>query len=358
MQERSLRHLFSLLAVICFLQGCSTMGLAASEVVPPEGTGLIKRTEDVSKAMTAATTVTAAQVVEQGYTDVSNNCEVYFSQLIKAQNNVKLTNADLTSLGTAAAVISTLTGASQKVIGGTAALFGLATSLTSNYEQYAFATPYAAQTHRLVTKALAAYIAAAPPPANIEQAISLVSGYARLCSYAGITDLAQQAITAANPEDVNATAPLFSASDRTQYLKLVDTALGKPGLALADKDYVILAVMADPGTPGDSLKGLENLLSEAVDKPAKTTVTTPAVPAGPGTAAVPAVTKLADPLKNAAIYLKALGAGNAKYASLVTALKNSQAAPAAVPVVAGGPVPAAAPVAPVLPLLRPNIQIR
>ena len=353
MHNTSLRCSAALLAALCFLPGCSTIGLGATEVVPLNAVDLIAESAKINKALTDNSNVSPSQIAEHGYTTVSNNCDIYFTELIKASNRVKLTNADLTSLGTAAAVISTLTGATPKVIGGTAALFGLASSLTTNYEQYAFATPYPSQTHRLVTKALAAYLLAAPPVANVEQAISIVSGYARLCSYAGINDLAQQAISAAVPEDVNKPTTLFSASDRTQYLNPIDALLSKkPDLKLAETDYVALALMADSSTSQDNFLVLQTTLSDTVDKPTKTATTN---------TATPPVIDPSKELRSATVFLNALSASNANFAKQVAALKDSltKDKPAAATSAAAMPDAATpAVVVPLKPFVRPNIQIK
>ena len=188
-------------AILCALSGCQTLGLSAQEVTSPNGLDLIRGASDLNAAMTNSSGVDATQVAELGYSTVSDSCDLYFAALIKANNRLQLTKADLTSFGTAAAVISSLTGATPKVVGGTAALFGLAASVTSNFEQYAFATPFPVQTNILITKAMSVYAEAAPPSSmiTIQQTVASVAGYARLCSFAGISALAQQAIAAGVP---------------------------------------------------------------------------------------------------------------------------------------------------------------
>lgn len=298
--------------------GCTNMGLKAKEVEPPKATELISYISTINESLvskTSAPSVTPFQIAEHGYSTVLSKCDAYFTVLIKANNNIQLTKADLTSLGTAAAVISTLTGATPKVIGGTAALFGLASSLTSNYEQYAFATPYPLQTYLLVKKAFSAYMASAPASsmATADQAISSVSAFAQLCSYAGISSLAQQAIAAAVPKDVNDAPSLFSITDRTQFLSHVDVLLAKPSLRLSDTDYVTLAVMAEPNIENKLFEALQNTLSNNVDKPTKTSKK-----------AANGANIASDQLRQAAIYLNALSAGNSHYANQITTLKISQ----------------------------------
>lgn len=319
----------SMCAVLWLLSGCQTignkMGLSAEEVTPPKGVDLITNAAALNTAMNANSGVTPAQVAELGYGTVSDSCDLYFAALIKANNRLQLTKADLTSFGTAAAVISTLTGAPPRAIGGTAALFGLASSITSNFEQYAFATPYPVQTNMLITKALSAYAQAAPPSSmvTIQQAVASVAGYARLCSFTGISVLAQQAIAAAAPINTSGTSSIFSTSDRTQYLNNVDALLAVTGKTLADNDYATLAVMAESATTSDQFVMLEKTLSDSVDKPTKTTKT---VSVGP-----PIVVGPTDLLKQAAGYLSLLGTNNQAFAKQVAAVKAAQITPAAAP---------------------------
>lgn len=299
--------------------------------------------------MTTNNGVTPAQVAELGYSTVSDSCDLYFSALIKANNRLQLTKADLTSFGTAAAVISTLTGAAPKVIGGTAALFGLASSITSNFEQYAFATPYPVQTSMLITNALMVYSQAAPPSSmvTIQQAVASVAGYARLCSFTGISVLAQQAIAAGVPVNTAGTSSIFSTSDRTQYLNSVDALLAVAGKTLADTDYVALAVMADSTVTSDQFLALQKTLSDSVDKPTKTAKT---VSVGP-----PVVTGPSDLLKQALIYLNLLGTSNPAFAKQVAAAKAALAAPAAALAAPVAPSPMSAP----LRIMSiPHIQIK
>lgn len=351
------RFASAMLTVLC-LSGCQTignkMGLSAEEVTPPKGVDLITSAAALNTAMTANNGVTPTQVAELGYSTVSDSCDLYFAALIKANNRLQLTKADLTSFGTAAAVISTLTGATPKVIGGTAALFGLASSITSNFEQYAFATPYPVQTNMLITKALTVYAEAAPPSSmlTIQQAVASVAGYARLCSFTGISVLAQQAIAAAVPVNTAGTSSIFSTSDRTQYLNNVDALVALAGKTLAETDYAKLAVMADSATTPAQFATLQNTLSDGIDKPTKTAKI---VSAGPPTVSGPS-----DLLKQAASYLSLLASANSAFAKQVAGVKAAQVTPPVAPVAAPGaaPAPPAPAVAQPRALSTPHIQIK
>ena len=357
-----LRRAAAMFAVLWLLSGCQTignkMGLSAEEVSPPKGVDLISSAAALNTAMSTNNGVTPVQVAELGYSTVSDSCDLYFASLIKANNHLQLTKADLTSFGTAAAVISTLTGATPKVVGGTAALFGLASSITSNFEQYAFATPYPVQTNVLITKALAAYAEAAPPSSmvTIQQAVASVAGYARLCSFTGISVLAQQAIAAGVPVNTAGTASIFSTSDRIQYLSNVDALVAIAGKTLTDSDYVTLAVMADSAVAPNQFMVLQNTLSDRVDKPTKTAKT---VSAGP-----PALIGPSDLLKQAATYLSLLATTNSAFAKQVAAARAAQATPPVAPVPAPAGAPAAAPAAatpaavPPRVMSIPHIQIK
>ena len=357
-----LRRAAAMFAVLWLLSGCQTignkMGLSAEEVSPPKGVDLISSAAALNTAMSTNNGVTPVQVAELGYSTVSDSCDLYFASLIKANNHLQLTKADLTSFGTAAAVISTLTGATPKVVGGTAALFGLASSITSNFEQYAFATPYPVQTNVLITKALAAYAEAAPPSSmvTIQQAVASVAGYARLCSFTGISVLAQQAIAAGVPVNTAGTASIFSTSDRTQYLSNVDALVAIAGKTLTDSDYVTLAVMADSAVAPNQFMVLQNTLSDRVDKPTKTAKTV--------SAGLPAVIGPSDLLKQAATYLSLLATTNSAFAKQVAAARAAQATPPVAPVPAPAGAPAAAPAAatpaavPPRVMSIPHIQIK
>jgi len=262
--------------VVLLLTGCQPFrdmaAPTAPPVSPPDGSALIQGAAELNANLAKSQGVTPEQVVELGYSNVSNACDLYFSALIKANNQIQMTKADLTSFGTAAAVISTLTGATPTAVGSTAALFGLASSTTANFEQYAMATPYPVQTYTLIKKALTAYAQAAPPSSmtsiSIQQATSFVAGYARLCTFAGISELSQQAIAKGDPGNAAGSSSIFSTSDRTQYLNNVDALLsadGKP-LSLSDSDYVTLAVITDKSATNLPQVQIKNLTTQLMNK--------------------------------------------------------------------------------------------
>jgi hypothetical protein len=212
-----------------------------------------------------------------GYGVVETQCNIYFDKIIKADNGIKQTKADVSAVGTAAAVIAALAKATTKEVGITAAGFGLAGSAIDNYEQYAFATPYPLQTWKLVTDALKAYSQASPATTvqNLEDAGELIRGYATLCSYSGIASLSAQAIAKGTPADNGSTkpaTPLFTDAEKSSYLQSVNGNLQIMDGAWTDFDYVILAAIADPATSGtNTLTTLLNTFSTNVQASTKST---------------------------------------------------------------------------------------
>ena len=76
-----------------------------------------------------------------------------------------------------------------------------------------------------------------------------IAGYATLCTYSGIAELSEEAITKAVPADISKSTSAFSDAERAQYLVPIVSVLGLPaGTQPTDNDYVALAVMADPST--------------------------------------------------------------------------------------------------------------
>ena len=231
----------------------------------------------IAPGSVAANKLTPAAFTKVGYGVVETECNTYFDKIIKADNGIKQTKADVVALGTAAAVIATLAKTSTQTVGITAAGFGLATAAIDNYEQYAFATPYPLQTWKLVKDALKAYSDASPSSSaqTLEDASELIRGYAILCSYSGIASLSAQAISKGTPVDSGSNTPatpLFTAAQKTTYLDSIDQSLGGvPAGTWTDFDYVILAAIADPATTGGStLTALASGFSTNVQSATKT----------------------------------------------------------------------------------------
>lgn len=314
--------------------GCTNMALQAKESTAPAP----NEVQSLSDSLKPDKVPDAARYTTLGYALVDQSCEAYFAAVIKADNTVKMTKADVVATGSAAAVIAALASAPQKAIGITAAAFGLGSAAVDNYEQYAFATPYPIQTHQLVKKALSAYRQSAPPNAvsAIEDAYDKVAGYARNCTFAGISDLAEQALSTSTPSDLNKNKATFSAAERSTYLNTVDSLVAKTNAVPSDDDYATLDAL--PGlTDKTQFQTLAGKLSSAIDL---TKIFTDAI---------------ADPdnetpkFKSAVVQLNLLAASNTMFAGVVSA----KVAALKTPVKAGNPPNPPLPI----PLPTPTIGI-
>lgn len=222
------------------------------------------KTDDKGQALK---TISVEEFARAGYRLVERSCNDYFDAVAKASNRLKMSKADLTSIGAAAAVIATLAEATPKEVGIIAASLGLGSSILNNFEQYAFATPYPIQTRGLVFKALDAFKAVSPPEsaASLDDAADRVGAYARLCTYSGIATLSEQALQKAEPADLSEPTSMYSEQQRVQFLGPVDRVLAVPaGVTLTDNDYVVLAAIAEPSvTQETQIATLKAMLSDA-----------------------------------------------------------------------------------------------
>jgi len=211
---------------------------------------------------------------EVGYILTEEACSDFFDALVASSNNIQMTKADALAASTAAATILALSKKTTRTIGNTAALFGLSTALLDNWQKYYLMTPYPVQTRNLVLGALTTYRQAYPPQdaVDILDADERVSAYARLCSYSGIANLAEQAL--AKSVTIPADAPaetIFSDADRSGVLSTIQMTLKLPSSAFKDEDYVILEVASEETVP--SQKYIDALSPDVKAKLPYTTAT-------------------------------------------------------------------------------------
>jgi len=162
----------------------------------------------------------------------------------------------VTAAGSAAAVIATLAQTTPKTIGIIAAAFGLGAVVIDNLDQYSFATPYPTQTRGLILKALVAYRQSSPAESakTISDAADLISGYANLCTYSGIAELAAESITKATPGNLTSqNGPLFTDAQKADLQPIIGLLNLPAGTQLTDSDYVALAAISDPATTNTTL---------------------------------------------------------------------------------------------------------
>ncbi len=141
----------------------------------------------------------APAYVYNGYNNIYRLCNVYFDNLILAQNKDAFSNDLAVSSGSTVGTILGLAKSSAAAIGIIAAGTGFASSVIQSYSNRALMTPYPSETKTLVITALDAYQQQTPSTSaqNKLQAISMVQHYAELCTYSGISRLAKQAISSA-----------------------------------------------------------------------------------------------------------------------------------------------------------------
>jgi hypothetical protein len=254
-----------LAAISVMTSGCLGAGSRTTAVTFPAASDIGQTVRDLYQAagkdspVKAATatqpaTLDPAEFTQAGYRIVFTECSQYFDSIVKTDNGLKMTKADVVAAGSAAAVIAALSKASAKTIGIVAAAFGFGVAVIDNFDQYSFATPYPTQTRGLILKALAAYRQSNSPETakTISDASDLIAGYANLCTYSGIAELAAESISKATPTDVSKNGPLFTDAQKTA-LQPINTILALPaGTQLTDNDYVVLAAIADPTTDGNT----------------------------------------------------------------------------------------------------------
>ncbi|WP_313916459.1 hypothetical protein [Tahibacter sp.] len=167
-----------------------------------------------------------------GFSLADSACNTYFDRLILASNKLRMSRADVVAVGTAAATIMSLAKSTARQIGIVAAAFGLGSTILDNTQQYLYITPYPEETRKLVEKAMSRYRESdqIKKVDSIAMADDLVAGYARLCTYSSITQLAKDAISGSRALD-DSKPSSAATSDQKIVLQSAQTVLG-----LADKE--------------------------------------------------------------------------------------------------------------------------
>jgi hypothetical protein len=132
-----------------------------------------------------------------GYTLSDAACGAYFDALTMNADKLQFARAETNLLGGAAVGIMSAVGAGAGPLGIAGSAVPLMIGSIDNYQAMTAAGAYPDETAGLVQSAQHTYLSAAPAPGTVYDADALVQGYARLCSYAGIHQLARQAISKA-----------------------------------------------------------------------------------------------------------------------------------------------------------------
>jgi hypothetical protein len=142
-----------------------------------------------------------ADYMAVGYGLVEKECGIFFDSLDKAQDQASFIRQELTLGAAAAAGILAVVRAGIVPITITGIAVPLAANTVGNYQNILLITPYPDETGILVRSALKTYRENASVPTNIYDAVALVQGYAAICTYSGIHQLAKQALATAQTTD-------------------------------------------------------------------------------------------------------------------------------------------------------------
>jgi hypothetical protein len=150
--------------------------------------------------------VNGITVATNGYTLVNTECDAFFSAVFRMSFDTSFNRQEVTLAGAfAAGTLAAVKASAQSIAIAALAATLLGASL-DNFQNFALLTPYPNQVHKLVQSAMSTYVQSAPPNdatkmTSVDTALFYVSGYAALCTYAGIGDLVSQALQKAQPVD-------------------------------------------------------------------------------------------------------------------------------------------------------------
>jgi hypothetical protein len=147
-----------------------------------------------------------------GYDLVDGNCRAFFDGITKAHDRANFARKELTLGGAAAAGILQAVSAGVVPITITGIAVPLVADSIDNYQNFILVTPYPDETYTLIKSALKTYQEKASNPIDIYTAHSLVQGYAAICTYSGIHQLAKQALTKAKTKDASPTTTTETAA--------------------------------------------------------------------------------------------------------------------------------------------------
>jgi hypothetical protein len=186
-----------LLAACAVIAGCQT----PTPPTAPAPADLNQEATALSNAASIAGVKDAATYVRVGYELVDRECGTFFDALDKAEDQATFARQELTLGGAGAAGILSALKAGTVPITITGIAVPLVANSIENYQNTKLLTPYPDETYSLIKAALKSYQAAATAPVDIYDAAHLVQGYASICTYAGIHQLAKQALNNAKPSD-------------------------------------------------------------------------------------------------------------------------------------------------------------
>lgn len=240
---------------------------------------IVARAEILGKAAATFKKDEEKDYVMIGYNLADRACADYFDRLILASNKLRMSKADVTAVGTAAATIMSLAKSTAQQIGIAAAAFGLGSTVLDNVQQYLYITPYPEETRALVETAMEKYRTNAPPDIadSLEVADDMVSGYARLCTYANIAQLAKSAIAKSKVrDDAKGKAPVESAEDAL-VLDSAKAMLGLQNQPVTDEQWAKLAAIGQLSNAADAeqrqrlVETLPESIQSAISKGSKPT---------------------------------------------------------------------------------------
>jgi hypothetical protein len=180
--------------IVLAIAGCQNL----TPLTSPTPTDIAQEASTLSQAALANQPVTYMKV---GYGLVERECGIFFDSLDKAQDQSNFIRQELTLGAAAAAGILAAVSAGIVPITITGIAVPLAANTVGNYQNLILITPYPDATGVLVRSALKTYRENASSPTDIYDAVALVQGYAAICTYSGIHQLARQAISIAQTTD-------------------------------------------------------------------------------------------------------------------------------------------------------------
>lgn len=202
---------------------------------------------DTLKALETQKSMTPATYATLAFGMADHACSQYFDGLIYQSNMLRMSKADVTAIGAAAATIMALTKTATRDIGIASAAVGATAVALDNVQQYAYLTPYPEETKGLVQNAMVKFRQSRGPSSasTWADAESLVRAYADLCSYSSIAVLAKSAISRAPVKDANDAKHLFSDTEILTILQPLKAYLGIGDISLSDDDYAYLEIVSE-----------------------------------------------------------------------------------------------------------------
>ena len=173
-----------------------------SPITVPTPTEVAQEAAALAQARQANDPVTYQKA---GFGLVERECHTFFDVLDKAQDQASFEQKELTLAGGAAAGILAALRAGTVPITVTGIAVPLIANSIGSYRDIMLFTPYPDETAVLVKNALQTFRDNATTPTDMSDAVALVQGYAAICTYSGIHQLAKQALATAKTADQSTT---------------------------------------------------------------------------------------------------------------------------------------------------------